>query len=595
MKSLTKTIVLWSSLLIPFSGYSQWGGTTYAPSNWDNLGTGFLTGYSKTNDTTFSIIGQNRGICSGSNHSIALDTALCGAYHGMLILFPADSSMNSAIFNSHGPYDPGGFGAEHTFERAVLVDKNCIDCHRYSPIAGYEHFRKSYMENYHEYVADSFYSTTVDTNYKHFSFPMSYNDGIIYENGGDPLGDSLGNFLKNIVPPMSLPYTIGKPLLVAVQTARIFRFHDYPSVTSPWQGNQQVIMAIKGKPSTWNPGFVDREGDSIVVEPLNLPITLTMFHPSYYYYLDGSPMDTWFQDLARPMFQDSLTTNLTYQPGYSASQPFGTSSAYSLDPATGAISYTPADSGLYYLTYKITEYRDGLPLGEITSTRLAWVLDSNVTMPTVSGPNLINFTPAGAGSYDATTGKFSMCQGATVSFQMKVETTLADGQIVLKQGFTTSLPGAVSVTTTGENTDSAVMNVNWTAPTTTGLYYTYFDWADTACGPNHMPIHQSTGFQFSIGGCSVGIDDQTVQNSNDLMLVYPNPAKGDGTVRIKSNGTIQLRYQIEVTDALGRTVEMFSMQSASEAHFGSNLAPGVYIISATDSKGERMIQKWCKQ
>ena len=296
------------------------------------------------------------------------------------------------------------------------------------------------------------------------------------------------------------------------------------------------------------------------------------------------------------MFTDS-TQNLPYRPGYDHAHPFGTAVPYALDTTTGDITFTPQDSGIYYLAYQITEYRDGMPLGTIQATRLAFVLDTNATLPT-AGP-IQNVQLYGA-TYDPALRKFSVCQNGSLEFDAPVTSPLPDAQIILDEGFSKALPGPATASYTGISTAAANLHLTWTAPEGAGgqIYYAYIDWADTACGPGHFPSHQSRGYTIAIGQCLVmpnGVVETTAPAAG-AMEVYPNPAGNGGGAVLKAalHGPAAWATAAALVDVSGRTVAVWNAPQQHRAAHGVTtvqlplpaLPAGVYVLAVRGSGGQ---------
>ena len=79
------------------------------------------------------------------------------------------------------------------------------------------------------------------------------------------------------------------------------------------------------------------------------------------------------------------------------------------------------------------------------------------------------------------------------------------------------------------------------------------------------------------------------------MSLYPNPAKETLNINVKFADATDVMYIL--TDVSGRVIKMVNSQNVNEETKSldiSNLAPGVYMLSAKTDKGtstERFIKK----
>ena len=200
--------------------------------------------------------------------------------------------------------------------------------------------------------------------------------------------------------------------------------------------------------------------------------------------------DTAVRNKIKKILSDS-TLNIPYNPGYSYLNPFGPGSSFSLNGNLGQFSFKAVDTGRYFLCFRVEEYRDKKLLGDITVWRTVNVLDSNVTLPVITGPYNIN-----GGSYDSVNKTIYLCPGENLQLSMKANSTLNDAQIVFTNNFSQACPGSTS-NTSGQSINNVTTNFNWTPTAADGGYhYLFVDAVDTACG--HVAVHQEEGFKIYV-------------------------------------------------------------------------------------------------
>ncbi len=358
----------------------------------------------------------------------------------------------------------------------------------------------SLYNKYAEYTNDSILIS--ESYYLPYSTVDSATNSVtLYQGNFDVFYDSISLYFRNVEPrggvPPPAPYTTLNNAQ-AHYHSRIFRFHDYPNISSPEVTNPQTILALKGKPFTWNPGIIDPDGDSIAVKPMLMRISNSDFHPNG---LLSTPTIPCLSPGLSQLQQDTIKKNLVdssidilYKPNYSPAQPFGTNAAYSLQPNSGQITFTSPDTGLFLLAYRIEEYRDGQLLGDIMNVRVAVVRDSTgVVLPTISAPQNIS-----GGMYDAATNTLTVCAGTPISFTATGNSALADAQLQASSNALQATPGA-TLSSSGGGTNSVSFAFSWTpADSNNGFHYLYLDVADTACGTIHLPAHQNSGINIHV-------------------------------------------------------------------------------------------------
>lgn len=86
--------------------------------------------------------------------------------------------------------------------------------------------------------------------------------------------------------------------------------------------------------------------------------------------------------------------------------------------------------------------------------------------------------------------------------------------------------------------------------------------------------------------CDVGIHEQ--QANNLLQEVYPNPSTGNVmVVFVNSNSA----HTLTLTDVSGKVLKNETTSESSYVLDRNNIAPGIYFLKATNSKGESSVRK----
>ncbi|MEO8732950.1 MAG: hypothetical protein ABI373_01330, partial [Flavobacteriales bacterium] len=156
------------------------------------------------------------------------------------------------------------------------------------------------------------------------------------------------------------------------------KLNDAPGIcnSTPTFTNSPSAFFCLGEPISYNPGAVDPDGDSLVYALI--------------------PARTY------------PGTAIPYQPGYSATQPIknsGGANAVILNAQTGTITVTPSVLQVAVVCYQVTEYRNGVMVGQTSRD-----------VQVVVRPCLGNSAPTASGINGTGTYTLQVCAGTPVSF-----------------------------------------------------------------------------------------------------------------------------------------------------------------------------------
>lgn len=124
---------------------------------------------------------------------------------------------------------------------------------------------------------------------------------------------------------------------------------------SPIFTNDPVPFGCVGQPVFYNHGALDVDGDNLVYSLVDC--------------MDGS------------------NTVVGYATGYSATSPLSTTNGVTIDPATGAISFTPNMAQVGVFCVLVQEYRNGVLIGNIVRDIQFTAVSCSNNVPTLSGVN----------------------------------------------------------------------------------------------------------------------------------------------------------------------------------------------------------------
>jgi gliding motility-associated-like protein len=143
---------------------------------------------------------------------------------------------------------------------------------------------------------------------------------------------------------------------------------------SPVFTNNPIVFVCVGQSFTYNHGAVDPDGDSLVYS------------------------------LVDP--RDSINKIVTWQPGYSATDPVQSSPGVTINQTTGDIVMNPTQQEVGILSVLVEEFRDGVKIGQVVRDMEIYVLPCTNNIPTATGMN-------GTPDHDTT-----VCPGTQLCFDI---------------------------------------------------------------------------------------------------------------------------------------------------------------------------------
>ncbi len=294
---------------------------------------------------------------------------------------------------------------------------------------------------------------------------------------------------------------------------------------SPIFTNDPVPFGCVGQPVFYNHGASDPDGDVLTYSLVNC--------------LDGSGIP------------------VGYAAGFTATSPLSTTSGVTVDPATGAISFTPSIAQVGVFCVSVQEYRNGVLIGEITRDIQFTAVACSNNVPTLSGVN--NTT-----DYTAV---------ATVGSQLCFDMVSNDLDAA-QSTFLSWNSGIAGGTFTSSSANFAVGTFCWT-PTSADVGTHTFT---VAVSDNFCPIIGQNTYTYTIT-----VEDIVVPpcDSIDMNIVSTNDVactNNDGSaVVLASNGVAPYDYQL----VNWTTGEFFTNTSG----VFNNLTPGSYSVWVEDANG----------
>ena len=331
-----------------------------------------------------------------------------------------------------------------------------------------------------------------------------------------------------------------------------------------------AIQNIVGGSSLYlnNTIFVDPTNSSPVFS--NPPITLAQFQVPFFYNplpfdADGDSI-SW--DLDIPLNSGGVPVG-----GYTlpAADPLG---PFALNQTTGEITFLPNMLGNFEVSFRVSEFRNGVKIGEIRRDMQIIVVTSN------NAPPIIGST---SNTYPFSGKTFSISPGN--SFTMSVAATDPDGQ-------------SVSISATGEPlnlaTNPAIFTFNNTMGSASGL----LTWSPSSSQARTAPyiacmrVSENFGTNTFQQDITYVLHVNTITSINDILSnssvnVYPNPSNGNFTLAIQSEKASEAT--VLISNLIGQQMKEFNQHLNAGLNAISvqnlQLPDGKYLVNIISNDG----------
>ncbi len=254
---------------------------------------------------------------------------------------------------------------------------------------------------------------------------------------------------------------------------------------------------------------------------------------------------------------DSVNS-VTYNPGFSPTNPLGPNWSVSINSQTGDLSFTPSPTGSItsaVLCELITEFRNGIQIGQTRRDIMVYVINCNGILSLNNNLPTDTLTAVSGGIVEDYQ-TISVYAGQALSFDIIAEDIDLGQTLSYRQS--PLFPAASIIPTTTGN--QLTLHFNWTPPlTSVGANYLWTDFFDDDCLINgHTTrlvniIVKELGLSATVTNTTCG----NPQGAIDLSVISPdgNPpyhyswSSGDTTEDL--SGLSQGNYFVTVTDSVG--------------------------------------------
>lgn len=309
-----------------------------------------------------------------------------------------------------------------------------------------------------------------------------------------------------------------------------------PTNSSPVFLNPPITLAQLNVPFNYNPMPFDADGDSIV---WSVDTPLTAASATYGPYIQG-----WVAPAADPL------------------------SPFTMNPATGEVSFLPNTQGYFVASFLVSEYRGGVKIGEIRRDMQIIVVPSFNNPPIVNA--ISNSSPYSGKNYTITPGtNFSLTLSAYDSDGQSVNITATGAPLLFA-----SNPAILS-TNNSSGTSSAT--IDWTPDASQARLLPYILSMRVAETYNTSVFSNDVTISIRVGNFA-GIDNI----STDVVKgIYPNPNNGNFTVEMSSERAQSVT--LSVSNMIGQQLKVIPQDLNSGINLldvkNLNLPRGTYMLS----------------
>jgi gliding motility-associated-like protein len=305
---------------------------------------------------------------------------------------------------------------------------------------------------------------------------------------------------------------------------------------SPVFNNRPAAILCVNQPFVYNHGVRDPDGDSL------------------YFSLGNCIVD--------------VGTQVNYSGSWNGSNPLPTVSGVTINPNTGAISFTPNQTFVGVLCVKVEEYRNGVKIGEVNRDMQFRVINCSNEPPTCSG---INGTPGGnPANYET-----SVCANSELCFTILASDANGDNITI---SWNQEIPSATfTVSNNGTQNPSALFC--WQPPTSAiGQNVFSVNVTDDAC-----PIVGSGTYTYIINvtpspnTLDAGPNQTICQGESAILTASSTPAATTYTWSPAATLSSSTGQSVTATPLVTTTYEV-----SAEFPDGCNLTDVVTVIVAPD-------------
>ncbi|RYE18830.1 MAG: hypothetical protein EOP51_21125 [Sphingobacteriales bacterium] len=297
---------------------------------------------------------------------------------------------------------------------------------------------------------------------------------------------------------------------------------------------------------TYSPQATDPDGDSLVYV-----------------------MDTPLVDFSDPV---------TFTPGYTANQPFGTAANFTLDQNTGMMNFIPTLTGPFVLVLKVEEYRyiNGVPTLVGSTRRDIQVQVMPCTTPCPMAGNIISVNGTGQSGSAAAL----VMVGQPLQISIPASSTNTNVTLTMTSNCASEIPGsAFTVNGTGSNVTGIFSWQPDSAHARIAPYYFTYHVKDNACP---YPNERYGVVQVKVSPDTTILGAQPQLQVSEFAL--PNLLQiGSQWVLPAQLGAVD----VQIRDVTGRLV--FNQARYAHTFSGQGLGNGLYVYQLTIRENGQVI------
>ena len=306
---------------------------------------------------------------------------------------------------------------------------------------------------------------------------------------------------------------------------------------SPVFTNAPVIYTCINEPYCLDPGVIDAEGDSIVCQ------------------------------LSAILFGDNQP--LTYQNGYTPSQPLKSSTPFSMESSTGVMCFTPTQEEYSSYSLQVFAYRNDTLLSQVTRDMILFANTCSNSQPIISGLN-------GSSAFDT-----SVCINASYCFEITTSDPIITDSTFLS--WDQRIPGA-SFTVIPDQNNSA--QLCWTPS-----YDDYFNSPvcftayvqDNSCPARQTALREFCFYVYDANEC-LTLSTNNLPSSD--IVIFPQPATD--FIMIDMGENTSQEALLTLFDVTGKTIFRKGLKDRTTRI--ESLPAGMYVAVIRDAYGAPLMR-----
>ncbi len=254
---------------------------------------------------------------------------------------------------------------------------------------------------------------------------------------------------------------------------------------SPVPTNPLPVYVCENQAFSYNPGFIDPDGDSLVH---------TLINPLYNNLWVNVGPQSYIQQFNLWGFTN-IFDSIPYTPPYSRQEPFASNGTFQFNNADGSMSFTPLPNQNPIIATRTDEYRNGVWVGSCMREYAFITINCNNSNQ-ASNISIIPNTVQN-GSISAPT-EITACQNQLLSACFAIANPDPTSELKVSSNITQAIPGS-TISYTAISKDSLLACITWLPQDSNVGKHTFtFSVTDTSCKAPGVSVPYTYGFTIRV-------------------------------------------------------------------------------------------------